>query len=306
MILGATGMLGSMVADFFVRNRRNKVILTTRGQRTLPPVLTSGVTVESFDAEPDGAKNAIHDLLARHRPDYVINCIGIIKPHCKDDDPQGRRRAILVNALFPSILLAESASSGANVIQIATDCVYSGRQGNYLEDDAHDALDVYGKTKSLGEVHAPNFLNIRCSIIGPELKNHLSLFAWFRRQPDGCELSGFAHHRWNGITTLEYAQLCYAIINNRHGLEFASLTACSSIHHYLPNETVTKYSLLNILAKECNKNVRIKRVTDIGEPIDRTLDSSFSLLAPEKATNSMRRSIAKLLRYMDLSPVWKH
>src|SRR5437868_4207618 len=69
----------------------------------------------------------------------VINCIGLIKPYC--DNVQS---AIKVNALFPHKL-------PANSIQIATDCVYSGSKGGYIETDPHDALDVYGKTKSLGE-----------------------------------------------------------------------------------------------------------------------------------------------------------
>ena len=43
------------------------------------------------------------------------------------------------------------------VIQIATDCVFDGLKGNYTEDDKHNAIDVYGKTKSLGEVSADNF-----------------------------------------------------------------------------------------------------------------------------------------------------
>lgn len=38
-----------------------------------------------------------------------------------------------------------------HLIQIATDCVYSGKKGDYLESDLHDPTDVYGKTKSLGE-----------------------------------------------------------------------------------------------------------------------------------------------------------
>ena len=82
-------------------------------------------------------------------------------------------------------------------MQIATDCVYSGKKGSYNEDDLHDALDVYGKTKSLGEAQSPNLLNIRCSIIGPEQGKHVSLLEWFLTQEPGAKLQGFAHHHWN-------------------------------------------------------------------------------------------------------------
>ena len=45
------------------------------------------------------------------------------------------------------------------------------RPGVYVETDLHDALDVYGKTKSLGECQEPNVYHLRCSIIGPEPKD---------------------------------------------------------------------------------------------------------------------------------------
>jgi dTDP-4-dehydrorhamnose reductase len=124
-ILGATGMLGSMVTK-------------TWQQGTFIPV-----SREAFNAE---------DPLYHwyKEGDWIINCIGVIKPYC-DDIP----RAIKVNALFPYTL-------PANTIQIATDCVYSGAKGNYVESDPHDADDIYGKTKSLGE--ATHIKNLRCSI----------------------------------------------------------------------------------------------------------------------------------------------
>ena len=65
------------------------------------------------------------------------------------------------------------------IYQIATDCVFSGTVGNYNEMAKHDALDVYGKTKSLGEVNIKNFFNIRVSIIGKELDTKNSLVEWF-------------------------------------------------------------------------------------------------------------------------------
>jgi len=103
----------------------------------------------------------------------------------------------------------------AKVLQIATDCVYSGKTGNYDEAAKHDALDVYGKTKSLGEVNARHVLNIRCSIIGPELKGRLSLLEWFLSQPTGARVNGYAHHQWNGITTLQFAELCVMLMRGR-------------------------------------------------------------------------------------------
>lgn len=155
---------------------------------------------------------------------FVINCIGMIKPYC-DNVPV----AIEVNALFPHEL-------PSHTIQIATDCVFSGRRGNYVETDPHDALDVYGKTKSLGE--APHIKNLRCSIIGPELKTHSSLYDWVLAQKG--EVNGYTNHLWNGITTLAFSRICQGIIKEKIELP--------NIQHIVPATILTKAHLVNLIA----------------------------------------------------------
>jgi dTDP-4-dehydrorhamnose reductase len=79
--------------------------------------------------------------------EWVINCIGVIKPYIHDDNAAEIERALRVNAVFPHLLAHAASECDARVLQIATDCVYSGEKGNYGELDKHDVLDVYGKTK---------------------------------------------------------------------------------------------------------------------------------------------------------------
>lgn len=175
----------------------------------------------------------------------VINCIGLIKPYCDDVEA-----AIRVNALFPHTL-------PEGTIQIATDCVYSGRKGHYVETDLHDATDVYGKTKSLGE--APQVHNLRCSIVGPELKNHTSLLDWFLQQE---KANGFTNHYWNGITTLAFSKICQGII--KEGIELPH------IQHIVPADAVTKAALLRIIARAYHKDIPVYD-TEAPEDCDRTL-----------------------------------
>lgn len=82
-----------------------------------------------------------------------------------------------MNSEFPHIISEIFPKS--KIFQIATDCVFSGTKGNYTEDDFHNATDIYGKTKSLGEVKNNNFFNLRTSIIGKELDGKFSLIEWF-------------------------------------------------------------------------------------------------------------------------------
>jgi dTDP-4-dehydrorhamnose reductase len=215
LILGSTGMLGSMVSDY----------LSAKDLDITKP-LRGDLEKTNFD-----------------RYDYIINCIGIIKQKLNDT-----KDAIVVNSIFPYTI--SEVAPEAKIIQIATDCVYSGKDvGYYKENDEHNAIDVYGKTKSLGEVDARNFYNIRTSIIGPD-KSNVSLLEWFLSRKG--IVKGYCRHYWNGVTTLHFAKLCYAIIDNDRKLP--------NLLHFVPKDIVSKYELLKIFAdKFKKKDVRIKK-----------------------------------------------
>jgi dTDP-4-dehydrorhamnose reductase len=278
IVLGSTGMLGSMVYGYLRRNPRLEVIGTDRTTFEAESFTSGATQVAELDA------------------DFIVNCIGVIKPYCRDDDAAGVRHAIVVNALFPHRLAQATKANGARLIQIATDCVYSGAKGAYLESDAHDPLDVYGKTKSLGEVFDGTMLNIRCSIIGPEVRAKVSLLEWFLANPDGGELNGFAHHRWNGVTTLQFAQLCERIIASG---AFEALRRQSHTHHFVPNDSLNKYELLSAMQRAYGKSVRIKRVDHIGPAVDRTLATKYGALRELFGRSSIAEALAELRRYAE-------
>jgi len=118
--------------------------------------------------------------------------------------------------------------------------VFSGVREHYCETDSHDALDVYGKTKSLGEAYGESVHHLRCSIIGPEPKEHKFLLDWFLGQPEGSTVNGFTNHLWNGVTTLQFAKICAGVI--RENLELPH------VQHVVPQGEITKYEMLRSLA----------------------------------------------------------
>ena len=290
LVLGASGMLGSMVYGYLKRNSSLDVVGTVRNEKLQNNNLTL-FDAEEFNLSATPPKDF-------ESFDYVINCIGIIKPYCQDNDSQGVKRAIKVNAMFPHNLSLAGNKHNVKIIQIATDCVYSGKAGKYCETDPSDALDVYGKTKSLGEVIDGNLLNIRCSIIGPEKQNHLSLLDWFLSNKSGSALKGFSHHNWNGVTTLQYAKLCETIITNPSNL-FDNLIKTSHMHHFLPNSTVNKFELLNIFKNVFNKNYTIVEVDNIGQPVDRTLSTKHNLIGELYPEQTMESAIEELRDYIE-------
>jgi len=261
LVMGRTGMLGSMLF-YYLTKQGYEVFSTSRGK--------SDKRNFFFDAEsPDFG--GLKKFILRNDIGYIVNAIGVINTFCRDDNPEGVRRAIKVNAHFPHQLAEVSGETGAKAIQIATDCVYDGSSGRYVEDSHHNPLDVYGKTKSLGEVRDGSILNLRCSIVGPEASPpKVSLLEWFLSQ-DG-EVNGFTHHRWNGVTTLRFAQITEGII--RSG-SYQTLLEKSRLFHIVPQYILTKREMLETFKRVFNKRINIKPTDKIGKPVDRSLDTKF-------------------------------
>ena len=282
LVMGATGMLGSMVYDYFKRDSELTVFGTSR--KKMGDYLY-------FDLYDD-----IHSWeWVKIDVDYVINCIGITKPYCHDDNMSEVKNAIYVNSLFPRKLDDLAATKDFRVIQIATDCVYSGNKGNYKEGDPHDSLDVYGKTKSLGEVKSKLFLNIRCSIIGPEKFNKKFLLEWFLSQQNNTVINGFTHHLWNGVTTLQFAQLCKTIIKNK---QFDALVEESNIHHFTPNNTVSKYELMQLFEEIYKRGVIINKY-DGDIILDRTLQTKFNSINSMFPSSTIKDALIELGSYIN-------
>jgi len=256
LILGAHGMLGSMVVR--VLGRRPELQVTASARRT-PSAPPERVQLRHFDACGD----SLGALRGAERYDWIVNAIGVINPRIAERTAASVKEAIAINALFPYRLATEAARRDQRVIQIATDGVYSGADGPYDESADHDPGDVYGKTKSLGEVPADNVVHLRCSIIGPELSAPSSLLGWLLAAAPGAELTGYDGHRWNGVTTLHFAKLCGAIIA---GVEVPP------VQHIVPADAVSKAELLELALTAFGRtDVFVRHVPGPGAPVDRTL-----------------------------------
>ncbi|MDB9933941.1 sugar nucleotide-binding protein, partial [Candidatus Thioglobus sp.] len=168
LVLGSTGMLGHQVVnylkdfgDFIIDDisYRNKLRKST-------------IILDAMD------KSSLERAIVKLKPDFIINCIGILV-----NGSQNKERAIYLNAYLPHQLKTIAKNINSKLIHISTDCVFSGLKGQYIEADPRDGQDVYSQTKILGEVIDDTNLTLRTSIIGPELKNNgEGLFHWFMNQ----------------------------------------------------------------------------------------------------------------------------
>jgi len=241
IVLGKNGMLGRYVYKYL--DKKYEVIGTTRKQ----------LDVFGFNSMSLGPPNF-------RKGDVVINCIGLIKQRKEIT----RGEYISANSLFPNIIADYCARNGLKFIQISTDCVYDGKAGDYDEESKHNAEDLYGISKSLGE--PLNATVIRTSIIGEEIKNKLSLLEWVKSNSEK-EVNGFTNHIWNGITCLQFAKVCEEIIEK-------NLFWCGVRHIFSPNK-VSKYELVKMISDAFDLGVNVIP-KEAPVACDRSLSTKFS------------------------------
>jgi dTDP-4-dehydrorhamnose reductase len=255
-ILGASGMLGSMLVD--VLGEDFEVVGTFRNVHKIIAGNIEWRIFNCIEANRQSLNRAVKNC------DIVINAIGAIPQRVKD-----KNTFYTVNSLLPSML----SELGIPVIQIATDCVFSGEEGQYTEKDKADDCSHYAQSKYLGEIMAPQFYNLRCSIIGLEPDGDYSLLKWLISQPQGAVVNGFTNHYWNGITTLQFAKICSGIIKSRIQLP--------NLQHIIPCDSVDKYSLLKIAARYFDRgDIQVKGYETL-KRVDRRLDTNNPALNRE-------------------------
>lgn len=177
---------------------------------------------------------ALREYLDLMEPDYVINCIGALVSHSKENPSN----AILLNSYLPHFLSEVGDKLNYQLIHISTDCVFSGKEGGYTEDSFKDGDDYYARTKALGEIVNNKDLTIRTSIIGPELKeNGTGLLDWFLKQSEN--IKGYTQAYWSGVTTLELAKAVDVIIKQD----------LIGLYHLCPAEKISKFELLKLFSE---------------------------------------------------------
>ena len=256
LVVGATGMLGHeairvLAPDFDVWG-------TCRDARAFPDLgIPAGRLLGGLDASDAAAAAA---LIARVKPDLVLNAVGIVK---QLDAAKAAVPSITVNSLWPHVLAGACAAHGARLVHVSTDCVFSGSRGGYVEADVPDAFDLYGRSKLLGEVtDQPHVVTLRTSIVGWQLGRPTGLVGWFGAHRAEA-LKGFTKAVFSGLTTRAFAAVVRDVV-----LPDAQL---SGLWH-LSADPNDKYTLLTELAGHLEWDVRLDPV---GEPaIDRSLDSS--------------------------------
>ena len=256
LIPGGDGMLGH---EFLrVLGRTHEVRVTLR--RELAAYSGSGLFHAGNTYAEVDIRNAesMRACFEDFRPQAVINALGVVKQR---PDAADSILSITINSLFPHQLAMLCEEYSSRLVQMSTDCVFSGNRGGYTEGDVTDANDLYGRSKILGEVRGDHCVTLRTSIIGRELSRRNGLLEWFLAQKGSAK--GYRKAIFSGFSATEMARVIDRLLT-RH-------PQVSGLYH-ASSEPIAKYDLLKMIKDALNLQIQI--VPDDSFQIDRSLDSA--------------------------------
>lgn len=179
--------------------------------------------------------------LNKINPDVIINACGIT---IRRGVEVSIKNSIILNSALPHFLNEWVTTNNKRLIHFSTDCVFSGKKGDYEDNDIKDATDIYGLTKSMGEVIDSTFtITLRGSMIGRELENKTELFEWFLKQHN-TTINGFSEVIYSGITSVKMADIVLNIIYN-----FPNLSGLFNVS----SKAISKFDLLTL----CNDYFKV-------------------------------------------------
>ncbi len=207
-------------------------------------------------------QDLLHENIKKINPDVIINCLRILI----EESETNVDKAIYFNSFIPHYLSKIGKEINAKVIQLSTDCVFSGKKGSYNEDDFKDGETIYARTKALGELNNERDLTLRTSFIGPNINGrNEELFHWFLMRSG--EINGYSNVYWTGITTLELAKSIDKVMD---------MDLCG-VYHLVPKEKISKYDLLELIKMVWKRdNVTINKFENFH--LDKSLIDNRNLL----------------------------
>ena len=220
LVCGCNGMAGHLISLY----------LSEQGHY----VFGFGKTKSNLIASAAGDacdKEFVKNLILTGNYDSVINCIGILNQAAEDN----KATAVYLNSYFPHFLAETTRGTDIQIIHMSTDCVFSGKKGNYTEDDVCDGTAFYDRSKALGELNDEKNITLRNSVVGPDIKpNGIGLLNWFMKQEGSVD--GYTKAIWTGQTTLQLAKT----------MEQAALSGAHGLFNTVPDHSISKYELCTL------------------------------------------------------------
>ncbi|MBT6170304.1 MAG: sugar nucleotide-binding protein [Flavobacteriaceae bacterium] len=244
LILGIDGMIGHKIAQSLSID--HQIIGSSRKKLKPKDIGLKKCNLLFHDFLKNDTLNLLNDTI----PDLIINCAGIT---IRRGINENEFNTELLNSKLPHILGDWVEVNEKKLIHFSSDCVFSGKKGNYLDESKPDAIDAYGLSKSKGEIKNNKTLIIRCSIIGREIFNHTELFEWLNSMKNQ-KIEGYNNVVYSGVTSTWMGKTINHII--KKNIDLNGIYNISSL-------PISKFDLLNKLSESFNLNVDISANSNI-------------------------------------------
>ena len=245
LILGGNGMIGHKMYQILSKFKEDTWVTLRNDLSTynFSSIYNYERVIDNIDLTDF---NCLSRILNELRPDIILNACGIT---IRRGVEKIKSNTILLNSALPHFLNEWVSVNNKRLIHFSTDCVFSGKKGDYLDTDIKDAYDLYGSTKSLGEIIDSDFaITLRGSMIGRELENKTELFEWFLKQTNK-NIKGFSEVIYSGITTVKMAEIILTLIDCHPNL--AGIYNISSM-------PITKFDFLKL----CNEHFDVNAIIE--------------------------------------------
>lgn len=257
LVLGCNGMAGHTISLYLKEQGHDVMGFAQKKSKYIDSVVGDARNIDFMKS-----------LIGDGKYDTVINCIGILNQYAEEN----KALATFLNSYFPHFLAEVTSNTDTQVIHMSTDCVFSGKRGEYTEEDFRDGETFYDRSKALGELEDNKNITLRNSIVGPDINpNGIGLMNWFMKQ--NAPISGYTKAMWTGQTTLQIAKT----------MEVAAKEKASGLYNTVPDHSISKYDLLRLFNKYLrNESIQISPIDGINA--DKSLKRTrfdFSYVIPD-------------------------
>jgi dTDP-4-dehydrorhamnose reductase len=232
LVTGASGLLGVSLVSLAQEQGREVV-----GLYHNHPVHIDGVKLLAADLADQAETCRIFEEL---EPSSVVHCAAATDVDWCEEHPEEAHK---INVMVPAAIAAICSRISGRLLYISTDSVFDGARGNYAEADTPEPVNVYAKTKLLGERQVlrqnPTASVARVSIYGWNAQNKESLAEWvLQRLAVGSIVPGFSDVIFCPVLANDLAEVLLALLDRD----------LASLYHVVGSEPISKYEFARRVA----------------------------------------------------------
>ncbi len=232
LVTGASGLLGLNLSLWLSKENRVTGIIHRNELKATP----FDVIVADLAQRDESARQ-----VDRIKPDAIIHTAAMA---IVDECEKQPERALRVNAEVPGEMADVARKLEIPFLHISTDAVFDGKKGAYSEEDDAVPINVYARSKLLGEklVSAanPSAIIARVNFYGWSLRGDRSLAEMFVRELSARrKVKGFTDVYFSSLYVMDLAAILKDMLEK--GLK--------GVYHTVSREALSKYEFALKIAK---------------------------------------------------------